>query len=76
MVRGGYGAQLVELVRALEAVDGAVSGGEALGQGSFSVGMAHGRSPSHSGIHGCDKGAGGTGLTHCNSSRGRHGERR
>ena len=55
--RGGYGARLVEFVRVLEAVDDAVSGGEGA-QGAASVVLARGRSPSLSGVHGCDKGAG------------------
>ena len=75
-VCGGYGASLVELVRALGAVDGAVSCGRALGQGAVSVVITRGRSPPCSGGHGRDKGAGGTGVSLCNLSRGRHGEKR
>jgi len=71
---GCYWAQLVEWVRALEAVDDAVSGSEARGQGASSGVLARGWSPLLSGIHGGDMDASGTVLTLCYSRRGWHGE--
>ena len=73
---GGYGSRLVKIVRVLEAVCDALSGGKTRGRGVVSGVLARECSLSRSGRHGEDMDAGNKGSTLCNSCRGQHSERR